>query len=247
LTAFVTQSDAGTLDQFSDFTLYEDPITGWLGQPTLFVERDLLTLEKGLARHDIEKHACNAKCPCPFPDYDCTTKGLVRNDQYLGHYATDGVVKKFLQTMLFQAAEGILDFSLYGSTYVASEGNLDLAALALACGADVNSCNIEGQTALHLAAISGAEGVASLLIEAGADINKRDCRGESPLAAAEKHDSIGVIELLIDHGAPWHKGSGFWPFRARIPGTSWSDLLCSSEKWKRTSEEDGMGDRSHCE
>jgi hypothetical protein len=39
LEAFMAQSNAGTLDQFSDFTLYEDPITGWLGQPTPFVER----------------------------------------------------------------------------------------------------------------------------------------------------------------------------------------------------------------
>ena len=32
-------SNAGTLDQFSDFTLYEDPLAVWLGQPTPFVER----------------------------------------------------------------------------------------------------------------------------------------------------------------------------------------------------------------
>ena len=37
--AFMAQSNAGTLDQFSDFTLYEHPLAGWLGQPTPFVER----------------------------------------------------------------------------------------------------------------------------------------------------------------------------------------------------------------
>ena len=109
-------------------------------------------------------------------------------------------LEEFLQTMLFQAAEGNL--SLWPETaYKPNEGNLDLAALALACGADVDGCNIEGQTALHLAATGGAVGVARLLIEAGADIAKRDGRGESPLAAAAKHDSMGVMKLLTLHGA----------------------------------------------
>src|ERR1700722_18605705 len=65
--------------------------------------------------------------------------------------------------------------------YAAQSGNLRLASILIAGGAQVNSKGPRGRTALHAAAVNGRLDMLRLLIEKGADLNTRDAEGASPL------------------------------------------------------------------
>ena len=63
----------------------------------------------------------------------------------------------------------------------------------------------DGQTALMLAARTGALDVAQLLVERGADVNARETwRGQTALMWAADGDFPEVVELLIANGADVH-------------------------------------------
>lgn len=62
-------------------------------------------------------------------------------------------------------------------------------------GADVNSRDVDGATALHVARSSA---VARTLIEHGADVNSKNSRGMSPLHRARNFD---VAKVLLENGA----------------------------------------------
>ena len=62
---------------------------------------------------------------------------------------------------------------------------LEAVRLALAWGADVDAVDAEGNTALHGAAIRGANSTVRLLLEEGAQIDARNTRGRMPLDIAE--------------------------------------------------------------
>ncbi len=62
---------------------------------------------------------------------------------------------------------------------------LEAVRLALAWGADVDAVDAEGNTALHGAAIRGANSTVRLLLEEGAQIDARNTRGRMPLDSAE--------------------------------------------------------------
>jgi ankyrin repeat protein len=69
-------------------------------------------------------------------------------------------------------------------------------------GADPNSRNVFGRTALHYLAERGRplEQV-ELLLAAGADPNALDPFGYAPLHDAALGDDVGIIEVLLDAGA----------------------------------------------
>jgi ankyrin repeat protein len=93
------------------------------------------------------------------------------------------------------------DFSSYnpvesaalGSTIPAAEERLARAAVAAALdlGADSNTANEAGDTALHVAASHGMNSVIELLASRGADLRAENRRGETPLALAVYADGIG--------------------------------------------------------
>jgi hypothetical protein len=68
-------------------------------------------------------------------------------------------------------------------------------------GADVNARDIDGSTALHIAARFGHVEVAELLISHGADVNAKSNYGLTPLYDAARKGHASVAELLIKHGA----------------------------------------------
>ncbi len=62
------------------------------------------------------------------------------------------------------------------------EGNIESVELLLKCGADVNSLDTWGKTALHYAiSKKSSVRIVELLLDAGADCNIKDSYGKTPL------------------------------------------------------------------
>ncbi|MEW6532662.1 MAG: ankyrin repeat domain-containing protein [Thermodesulfobacteriota bacterium] len=83
----------------------------------------------------------------------------------------------------------------------AARGDLAQVKDMLAKGADVNSTDQDGRTALMLAALGGRPEVAKLLIEKGADVNARMKGGSTVLMAAAMVGNAEVVRLLVEKGA----------------------------------------------
>ena len=80
-------------------------------------------------------------------------------------------------------------------------GDLEIAHLLIAWGADPLVANKDGWTALHTAAWCGHEAVAGLLIDGGADVLAVDKDGSTPLHRAVRKGFEEMARLLIDRGA----------------------------------------------
>ncbi|WOK95715.1 serine/threonine-protein kinase TNNI3K-like [Canna indica] len=85
--------------------------------------------------------------------------------------------------------------------FLVNDRDLDGIREALRSGADVNFRDIDGRTALHVAACQGFTDVTELLLRMGADINPEDRWGSTPLADAKHYKNDEVIKLLEKHGA----------------------------------------------
>lgn len=68
-------------------------------------------------------------------------------------------------------------------------------------GANPNTREPDGTTALSWAAIRGNTEIASQLLEAGADPNSHNALGASPLSIAIENGATGVTQLLVRNGA----------------------------------------------
>lgn len=69
-------------------------------------------------------------------------------------------------------------------------------------GADVNSRNRDGETALYRAVRVGDVDAVDMLLKHGADPNIRVSRfGVTPLMIAARDGRVGIVKLLLDHGA----------------------------------------------
>lgn len=71
----------------------------------------------------------------------------------------------------------------------------------LAAGADVNSKNALGQSALHVAAARGHHHVVSVLLDRGAAINELALDGSAPLHVACENGHDIIVGLLLKHKA----------------------------------------------
>lgn len=82
----------------------------------------------------------------------------------------------------------------------ALEGFTDVCKLLIDAGADVNSKNCFGQTALHHAAWQGHKDSVCLLLDAKADINELTDKGENALGIAARRATgewLAITEILI--------------------------------------------------
>jgi ankyrin repeat protein len=68
-------------------------------------------------------------------------------------------------------------------------------------GADPNVRDANGNTALLVAAATGASDSASALLKAGADIHAANAAGDTPLHVAIRNDRLRVVEILLGAGA----------------------------------------------
>ncbi len=83
-------------------------------------------------------------------------------------------------------------------------GHSEIALALIETGADVNSRDAYGVSAMMFAAICGSTEVIERLIEAGADVNARDLDGRSVLIEAlttENDMPVSTIQSLVEAGA----------------------------------------------
>ncbi|CAN6441923.1 unnamed protein product [Victoria cruziana] len=90
--------------------------------------------------------------------------------------------------------------------FAAQRGDVSLLKQLLRSGLDPNESDMDGKTALHLAAAGGNEECVQLLIENGADVNGRDLDGNVPLweSIISGHDAVS--KLLFANGANLESG-----------------------------------------
>ncbi len=81
-------------------------------------------------------------------------------------------------------------------------GNADTIRRRLKLGmqADVTQ-GVDGYTALHIAALRGADDVAEALLQRGADPNRRTTKGNGPLESAAYGGNSALMKRLVDAGA----------------------------------------------
>lgn len=99
-----------------------------------------------------------------------------------------------LQAWLVEHGEEseLLEFYNQRLRLAAAEGNVLELRTLLACGADIDSADEEGATALHLAAEFGREKAVELLIEKEADMEACDDTGQSALVRLHVHALAGA-------------------------------------------------------
>lgn len=91
--------------------------------------------------------------------------------------------------------------ALKAVTIAASKGHYGIMKALLDAGADANSPNLFGVTALMESISCGKLKCARTLIKYGADVNARDCDGWTALIHAAIDNNTKCMELLIAHGA----------------------------------------------
>ena len=79
------------------------------------------------------------------------------------------------------------------------KGHLDVVALLLKSGADVNAVNENehwGTTPLHAAAHANQAAIAKLLIDHGANVKAKDKEGRTPMFHTTFHKAKAVAKIL---------------------------------------------------
>ncbi|XP_044050541.1 ankyrin repeat domain-containing protein 27-like isoform X2 [Siniperca chuatsi] len=69
----------------------------------------------------------------------------------------------------------------------------------------INSCNVEGFTPLHVAALHGHSALAALLIRHGANVNARTNQSATPLHLASQNSHVQVVRFLLECNAKLNK------------------------------------------
>mmetsp|Transcript_73113 Transcript_73113/g.219543 ORF Transcript_73113/g.219543 Transcript_73113/m.219543 type:complete len:179 (-) Transcript_73113:60-596(-) len=86
----------------------------------------------------------------------------------------------------------------------AQQGHTDTLQLLLDLGADKDTKNEEGASALYAALMSGHEAAARLLIRTGINLEERDVDGDTLLIAAALNGLAPAVSLLLEARADRH-------------------------------------------
>src|SRR5579863_7362383 len=88
----------------------------------------------------------------------------------------------------------------------------------LIAGADANTFQSEGQTALMTAAKAGSADAVKALLDHGAEVNaKESWRGQTALMWATAENHPAVVQVLVNHGADVNAVSSVFDFSGMKP------------------------------
>jgi ankyrin repeat protein/uncharacterized protein YecT (DUF1311 family) len=107
------------------------------------------------------------------------------------------------ETMALLVSMGA-DVHARGGVYLAAvavSGPVDMVAVLLDAGVDVNALNDGNETALMAAVRAERQDRMQLLFDHGADANVRNRMGRTALHLAVEAGNIEIVKLLIEHGA----------------------------------------------
>ena len=90
--------------------------------------------------------------------------------------------------------------ALYEMIVAATEGDGRKMKELLLQGLDVNTCDFDQRTALHLSAAQGNVKLVQLLLKEGADVHALDRYGNNPLHEAISKNHVGVADLIGQAG-----------------------------------------------
>jgi ankyrin repeat protein len=96
--------------------------------------------------------------------------------------------------LMFAAGVGYRDKNTRGSESEA----LEALKVALAQGLDLNQANAKGETALHGAALRGADTIVQFLVEHGAQLDAKTKQGFTPLDVAMGKNSFAALPVPHD-------------------------------------------------
>jgi hypothetical protein len=106
----------------------------------------------------------------------------------------------------------------------AGQGHLELAALLLELGADVNAYCPEG-IPLHDAAHSGSYEMAKFLVESGSELDRQECRGRTAVdIASNPAHNWAAVKYLISVGAVPNQESTLENIRVMRESGLWDEL-----------------------
>jgi len=89
----------------------------------------------------------------------------------------------------------------YDMIVAAANGDVNCVKSLLQKGLDINTCDFDKRTTLHLSSSQGNDTVVELLIKEGADVHAVDRYGNNALHEAVTHNHVAVAEMLSRAGA----------------------------------------------
>jgi ankyrin repeat protein len=101
-----------------------------------------------------------------------------------------------------RAAKAALRGGVTPLRIAANQGNVSMAKLLMAKGADVNLTNSVGDSALDQAVVRGHEDMVRALLAAGAKADRADFQGYTPLHLAAREGNVEIVNDLLAQGVP---------------------------------------------
>jgi len=141
---------------------------------------------------------CLAVPGCGLPSASSTVRFPPREPSLIAAASSGDIAK--VESLLKDGAD-VNALGKFGGTalsFAVSGHHKDVAQLLLDHGANVNSTNTAGWSALFYAS---DEDMADLLIAHGANVNARDSTGVTPLWDVARPELQGVVKVLLAHGA----------------------------------------------